>query len=136
MHVGARQRMECEIALTVVRDALLAGYWISVDDGEDEPSPKTCVGQDVAMKLMTTDEDTILIYKGSKAKAPLGVVTFIYGNSGYDVIHDYTDRPAIRKIVKRAEKIAEKYGDEDHESDSSKILREIFPLVFDGSELA
>jgi len=87
MSVKMRQIVEKEIVTAVIAALLKAGYAITVYNGEDEEIKKSTDQISILAAMFTTDEDHLIVYKQGKRS---GFVTFIYGNDGYDVIHDYT----------------------------------------------
>lgn len=84
----ARHRMGVErrIVKMLVTNALSAGYELSVYDGE-EYHPWTTDEAEVLDAILNTDEDW-LRYRKNGAMA--GTVYLVYGNSGWDVIADYS----------------------------------------------
>lgn len=89
MSVKARQNIEWRIARRIVRDALAAGYTISVNDGEETTLECSSSERAIMAALMTTDEDRLLIHRAGEAER-FGWVHLVYGNDGYDVVNDYT----------------------------------------------
>jgi hypothetical protein len=101
--VQARQRIEQEIALTVVDELLKDGYLLGVNDGEETTVHHSRNRGDIENALFTTDEDWLLVYyEDADQDDPLNVVTgteddkadwwvrLVYGNDGWDVISDYS----------------------------------------------
>lgn len=85
--VARRLKIERTIVRRVVKDALAAGYTLSVDDGGDEYAVENTTSYRAVMDaLMNTDDDKLILRKDGKG----GKVWFVYGNSGWDVICDYT----------------------------------------------
>ena len=111
MNVQRRQEIERQIILRIVKDALEAGFQITVDDGGDEPSVKRSTDQAAIMAaVMLTDED-FLHY--SKPGEPLqGWVRLIYGNDGWDVVNDYTTNlePLLAGATEEADNLEAKHG--------------------------
>ena len=81
--------MERQIVRKVIDDALGAGYTLSVFDGEEETLTDNADAQRIFDAMFTTDDDRLYFLKGG---AQVGWVHFIYGESGWDVISDYTTR--------------------------------------------
>lgn len=107
MSVLARQELERKIVSMVVADALKAGYSISVDDGEAIVLNKSVKKAEILKAMFSTDEDILRIFDSERRL--VGDVYFIYGNSGYDVIHDYSATPKIEAILKRANDYTDKH---------------------------
>lgn len=104
------QQLERRIVRRVVTDMLAAGYSISVDNGGDEWEIKRSTDQKAIMKAcMASDEDWMYFYKGNFRK---GWVRFVYGNSGYDVICDYTTslEENLKAVNAYAETLWDKYN--------------------------
>jgi hypothetical protein len=113
MNVKQRQSIEKQIARKIIKDALAAGYRVSVHDGEDYAVVRSKKGAEIFAALCTTDDDRLFFsteHEGRRA----GWVWLVYGNDGYDVICDYTATPEIERLLAGglalAEKLEEKYG--------------------------
>ncbi len=104
MLVEERQKIEREIVTAVVKSALENFYSVAVYDGETETKPSNDVEQ-VLAGMFATDEELLVIYDH---KSQAGWVSFVYGNDGYDVIHDYSLK--IDHILVEAQKIADRYS--------------------------
>ena len=82
--------IEKMVAERCIHDLLAAGYSLSVNDGE-ETTLHRCTRPAVILAAMaTTDEDYLLVRPLGTNTPRIGWVRFIYGNSGWDVINDYT----------------------------------------------
>lgn len=83
---------ERSIARAVIKKAIDAGYAVSVNDGEETTVKKSRDAAAVLKAMFSTDEDYLLIYKGvdDKFEKHFAWVRFIYGNSGWDVINDFS----------------------------------------------
>jgi hypothetical protein len=98
-------RMDRMIVRKVVIDALAAGYTLSVNDGGDELAIKNSTSRKAVMAaLINTDED-YLIFRRPGVKGH-GWVRFIYGESGWDVICDYSTD--LDDVLAGANALAEK----------------------------
>jgi hypothetical protein len=84
------RRMEIEklIARKLIEDAVKAGFFVQIDNGEDR-SPKSQDVELLVKKLQETDTDYIYIYKSVDDDRPDYWAFLVYGNSGFDVIADY-----------------------------------------------
>lgn len=101
--IAKRQRIERAIVTRVVKDALKAGYRLSVDDGGDELALTDSTSQKAVLDaLMNTDDDRLIFDREDHR----GVVWFVYGNDGWDVIADYSQR--LEDVLAGAEALAEK----------------------------
>jgi hypothetical protein len=88
MNIQTRLDIEKRIASMVVRDAIAASYSVTVFDGEMHTVIKSRIARQVIDALMTTDEDVLKIY--DHMGTYIGMVYFVYGNDGFDVICDYS----------------------------------------------
>ena len=100
--VRERVAVERRIVRALVTHALKEGYELSVHDGEEE-HPWTRDYDAVIDAIMNTDEDTLRLRKDGKNS----FVFFVYGNSGWDVICDYSVslEEVIRPILDMAERL-------------------------------
>lgn len=112
--VKIRQDVEKRIARATIKGLLAAGFLITVFDGEEETvqrsrSPKVILGA-----MMTTDEDYLIVFnpgpswRGDDGRRA-GWVRFVYGNSGWDVINDYTTN--LESALTAANDLSEKLSD-------------------------
>lgn len=83
MTVKIRRRIERDIVQRVVNVLQNKGYTLEVENGEDEAKPFVSVNK----TMFQTDDEEIWLSQNGKRN---GFVAFIYGNDGYDVIHDYS----------------------------------------------
>lgn len=87
---SVQQRITCEreIICAIAQAAIDRGLYVSVYNGENFEVKRTQSVKAVFDALSTTDEDYIHIHEaGGK---PVGSFYCIYGNSGWDVISDYS----------------------------------------------
>ncbi len=106
MNVKMRQLVEKEIVTAVVKQALAAGFALSVNNGGDEMEIEDVMDESAVLAAMfATDEDLLYFSKEGK---DLGWVLFVYGNGGWDVISDYT--LSVEPHLTEAEKVSEKYA--------------------------
>lgn len=109
--VKPRIRIERKIVRKVISDMLKAGFWLSVDDGEEESITSRSQSA-IESAIMNTDEDRLYIYTETQIAAwkntgkceCMGWVFFVYGNSGFDVISDYTTN--LEEYLQDAEQLA------------------------------
>lgn len=110
-----RRKIEREIADAFLTEALAAGFAINVDNGGDtEELPNPVVDRGVLLGTMfATDEDRLNLYTtnlvgGTARWRKVGQVVFVYGNSGWDVISDYS--PRLKHVMTKAEELSEHYS--------------------------
>lgn len=98
------ERDERTIMTATVRALLASGRAITVNDGEEDTLKDSTDETAILEAMRTSDEDLLICslpcadpYHGHPEAEPCGVrrhgagwVRFIYGNSGWDVINDYT----------------------------------------------
>lgn len=89
--VVRRQAVEKRIAKALVKRLLAEGFVLAVNNGEERIVPTQDV-RGVLSVMFATDQEHIFVYhKGVPPSGrALGWVFFVYGNSGWDVISDYT----------------------------------------------
>lgn len=101
--VAMRRHVERQIIRRLVLDAFSAGYLISVDNGEEEFTIMDRV-KPVLDACFSVDEEHLHFYKDGRK---VGWVFLVYGNSGYDVISDYSTN--LEPIMAGADRLTEKY---------------------------
>jgi hypothetical protein len=79
------QSIERSIVRTLLTKAIKNGFTIALDNGE-EVIPLQGTVKSMMNLMMSVDEETLLLKKDGKK----GAVALVYGNTGWDVIHDYT----------------------------------------------
>lgn len=105
MSVRLRKELEKKIAQRAIKDAIKAGFSLTVYDGEEEVLKKSINAPLILQHMFTTDEDMLIFYRDDKK---IGWAMFIYGNDGYDVLSDYTTN--LHDVLKGANKLADKYA--------------------------
>lgn len=131
-HVGLRQRMECHIVMAIIKAALAAGYAISVDDGDDVVLSHSKDAAAITGSMMSTDNDELSFHKRQVTNKlegsweQIGWVRLVYGNSGYDVISDYSDNTLTAAILSEAEALATWYGDRADGSNAQEVMAQTF----------
>lgn len=105
------QETEAKIMRRVIKDALAAGYCLSVNDGEEFTVRLSLSATEVFNALRTTDEDHLYMYAVNLAGVTefKGRVYFVYGNDGYDVICDHST--SLTDLLKGASDYAESLAD-------------------------
>src|SRR5262245_52524556 len=85
------RQLEERIARTLIKDLIHGGWFISVDNGEDQEIVGSQDLEAIIEVMCLTDVDRILVCKSSdNAKMINGWICLVYGNDGYDVVSDYT----------------------------------------------
>lgn len=111
MDIQLRRDIERQIVKAAV-DALIAfGYQINVCNGEVVALRKLSTDADAVMaELFACDEEQLIVYTMDGQRA--GTVLLVYGNDGWDVIADNTDRleDALAPATKLAEEIEDRYA--------------------------
>lgn len=107
-HTDLAKRIRAEgTACAALIDAILAkGAMISVNDGEEWTVKGSTDKGEIIRALFTTDGDTIRARDAEKNK--LGDFYLIYGNSGEEVIGDYSDNDFCNAIWKEISPTLEK----------------------------
>lgn len=99
------RRIERAVVAAVVDDALAAGLTIAVHDGDGFSLRRSADRNAVLAAMWATDEEVLILYDGSRH---VGRVWLVYGNGGWDVIHDCTDNPRTAAVLARADRIADR----------------------------
>ena len=107
--VKSRIALEKEILSMIVADALAQGYKITIDNGGDEDSPFMADFETVMAETMHTDQEALHFYDAQDVYR--GSVILVYGNDGFDVIHDYSNNAETCRILTRAEAFALAYSE-------------------------
>lgn len=105
MEISTRIAIEQKIVRRIVKEALQAGYTVSVYDGETWALKHSDNCKIINAALFSTDFDTLLLR--DKAGNNQGSIYCIYGNDGYDVISDYSI--ALENFMKPIEAYAESF---------------------------
>ncbi len=105
MNVETRRKIEEEIARQLITDGIAAGYTIAVHNGEEQFAKSTDVDA-LVKEMFSVDEEHLIFYKDGKR---FGWVWMVYGNSGYDVVADYTTN--LEPIMEKVDVLSNKYCD-------------------------
>lgn len=105
--VAKRQAIEKRIVRAFAKSAFAAGFTLLIDNGgDDDERIATSTVRQTMKEIMATDEDRIYVMRDGKA---IGWAYFVYGNSGWDVLSDYTVNLEEKyKITQEAQALAEK----------------------------
>jgi len=98
------RRIEYAILRRICLDALKAGYTLGLYDGEEIVLEGATTAKQVIDAACSTDDDRILVYKDGKR---IGWIWLVYGNSGWDLVTDYTCN--LEHIMAGATALADKY---------------------------
>lgn len=82
-----RLTVEADIVTRVVDALLAADYALGTDAEGESEKPPTRDRAEILTRLKEVDDERLTAYDGSTSPQ---WVRFVYGNSGYDVISDYT----------------------------------------------
>jgi hypothetical protein len=111
MEIKQRQDIERRIINVAVADLIAAGFFVAVHDGEAVCVPKTQDAEKVMAGIMTTDEDILFVYRNTTGGwIKHGWVQLVYGNTGHDVICDYTAN--LEDLMKGANDLSDKIAEE------------------------
>lgn len=112
MSVVMRQEVERKIAKAAIKQLLADGYALGVFNGETVTIHHSRNAKAIEKEMFTTDEDHLFVYSkddNDEIVTPRAWVKFVYGNSGYDVICDYTRK--LEPSLTEAQKISDHYAD-------------------------
>lgn len=105
--------VEAMIAKQCIADLLAAGFYVTMHDGEEDMVIRSRDADAIFAAMATTDEDYLFVSDkatgAANKRADCGWVRFIYGNSGPEVINDYTTR--LEKTIAPTNKLAETLDD-------------------------
>lgn len=105
--VDTRIMIEKSILAKIIDDAISRNYVISVYDGE-ELTLKHSQDKNLILKhTQSTDIDYLYINHIDGKK--IGTIFLVYGNSGYDVICDYSANPEIEELLSGANILAKEF---------------------------
>lgn len=92
--VRVRRLIERAIVRKTAQALIAAGWHITIDNGGDDDEDIHCDQNidKVMAECMATDEEHFLLSKtpGKPSDTYAGVVFFVYGNSGHDVMSNWT----------------------------------------------
>ena len=84
--VRERIAIERRIVQCLITTALQDGFYLSVNDGMEE-HPRTRDRKAIEDAILNTDEDYLIYWKDD---VRIGWVFLVYGNSGWDVMSNWT----------------------------------------------
>jgi hypothetical protein len=106
--VVERGILEFNIVRRTAKVLLKAGYSVSVFDGEEICLKQSRKLGDIMAAVMSTDEDKFYCYITEGGEVKQRMVYFVYGNSGWDVINDYS--VSLEAVLKPVNDYADKMG--------------------------
>ena len=107
MNIEKRQEIERRIVRKVAEGLIAAGYAVTVDYGMDEPAIEASTSIKAIMaEVQACDEEWLIAMKADESgqMKRAGMVFFVYGNDGWDVINDYS--VSLEPALKEAEALA------------------------------
>lgn len=106
--VERRQEIEREIAERLVDKVLSLNLLVSVYNGDDGPQIKNCsVKEAILNEMFATDQDELHIL--NQRYVGLGEIVLIYGNTGYDVVANYSANELTESIIESVQDLVQKY---------------------------
>ena len=107
-NVEMANRIEDErrMASGLIRACLAKKYMVSIHNGEDWALVKSRNYAEIMDALWQTDEEMVLIRETDGSK--VGRFFLVYGNSGEELIADYTDNDACNAIWNELEPLRSK----------------------------
>jgi hypothetical protein len=101
----AMRQVEKKIVRKVIKDALAAGYALTVHNGGDTVLEPSTNASEILETMFATDDEYLVYYKEGKR---VGWVYFVYGNDGWDVVCDHTTN--LEEVMQGATLLADKYS--------------------------
>jgi len=108
MTVETRIDIEKKIIRHMVELAIAKGWVVSVYDSEEWTLESSKDIEAIMNAVMTTDEDLLRFYDKENTKR-IGTVYLVYGNSGWDVICDYTVSDMMEQFMEEVSKFSEAF---------------------------
>lgn len=100
------QEAERQIAQKIIEDGIAAGYTIDVYDGEETVLKRSVDPEAIIGAMFSTDSDMLIFHEGDRRQ---GSVWFVYGNTGWDVVADYSTY--LEPIMANANKLSDELQD-------------------------
>lgn len=90
---------EADVARALVTGALVRGWTVSVNDGEEWTVVRSNDADKILAALASTDSDTLSL-RGSSGER-IGTLLLVWGNAGdgSELIADYSDTPSMTEFV-------------------------------------
>jgi hypothetical protein len=100
--IRRRQALERKVITALLKQAIAAGYTVTVDNGEEFVIKESASVRDILKVMFTVDEEWLRFSKDGKH---IGTAALIYGECGWDVIADY--HCVLEPIMTEANRIAD-----------------------------
>ena len=95
------------IVLTILEDALQAGYKVTVCDGAENAIENSTSKEAIFAAMFSTGADTLFF--DDQDGQQVGWIFLVYGNREC-VVSDCTDNMAMESLLKNADALAERYS--------------------------
>jgi hypothetical protein len=103
MKLEQRQKIERKVVRSILAKAKKEGFTIYLDNGEETiKMPLHCTINAMLDECFSVDEEYIILKKDGKRS----FIFLVYGNSGHDVIADYST--SLEDFLSPIEKMCEK----------------------------
>lgn len=124
MNLKTRISLERQILRATAKLLKANGFFMILNDGEENCQKEPTDSVPIIMKsAMSTDMDHLKAYQLTDPANPtstcfngryqrIGVIDFVYGNDGWDVIADYSValEPQMQEIQKLGDKLCDRYN--------------------------
>jgi len=101
------EQMEMAIANKLVSDALALNYTVSVYDSEVWTVKRSSNQEEIIAALNSSDWDQLKFRKANGDY--VGVAALIWGETGYDLINDYTVSDEMTALMEGVEALADQF---------------------------
>lgn len=103
--VRVRRLLEIAMVRKTIEVLLAAGYAITVNDGDGEDVVKRSTDTEAIVDAtFAVDECTFYVHDRPKGE-PFAWIFFVHGNSGWDVINDYTTN--LETVLKPVDELSD-----------------------------
>lgn len=89
-------------------DAIRSGYTLGLHNGEEMVVRKSQSVKNLLAAMFSVDEERLYLYVAGKAAAE-GCIFLVYGNSGWDVVNDYSGKlePLLARAGRWSDRLSE-----------------------------
>jgi hypothetical protein len=101
MKIEQRQKIERKVVRAILAKAKKEGYAIAIDNGEERIRLSGTI-KSMLEQCFSVDEEAIILKKGGRVSN----IFLVYGNSGHDVITDYST--SLEEFLSPIEALCEK----------------------------
>jgi hypothetical protein len=109
MDNDTRMAEEMKVIERLVEELLIAGYRLSVNDGEEITLAKSTDKAAILKAMRTTDEDYLLVHFADNRR--IGTIYLVYGNMPWEVVNDYSDSVSVNGLLDKFEKFTTHMAD-------------------------